>query len=68
MKLPKKYQMSNARKKVIRKDQRSIDNPKSFNAYVKSKCISKARTGPLQDRQGQIVDDNKGMRQILIEV
>ena len=37
------------------------DNPKLFYGYVRSKSKTKVKVGPLENSEGIIVGDNKGM-------
>jgi len=41
------------------------DNPKSFYRYVRSRTKSKDKVGPLKDSFGNVIDDNKGMCDML---
>ena len=41
------------------------DNPKSFYRYVHSRMKSKDKVGPLKDSVGNVIDDDKGMCDML---
>jgi len=41
------------------------DNPKSFYRYVHSRTKSKDKVGPLKDLVGNVIDDDKGMCDML---
>ncbi len=43
------------------------DNPKLFYGYVRSKSKTKVKVGPLENSEGIIVGDNKGMSKMLNE-
>ena len=43
------------------------EDPKSFYGYVRTQSKTKVKVGPLENRQGSIVGDNKGMSVILSE-
>ena len=38
------------------------DDPKLFYGYVRSKSKTKVKVGPLENSEGIIVADNKGVR------
>jgi hypothetical protein len=43
------------------------ENPKLFYGYVRSKSKTKVKVGPLENRDGKIVGDSKGMSKLLSE-
>ena len=43
------------------------DNPKLFYGYVRAKSKTKVKVGPLENSEGIIVGDNKGMSKMLNE-